>query len=175
MFSDVSKLSHDPAFHQTYLLLQCLFHPIIKVSCSRYNLVFFTYAIVFQAAGPEGAAASLPHVIAPPSSEITSLSTTIVVLQQDQIIDQKVIPTLVIPSDYITVRHDVASIMLCSLLHLITQTTPTDPTFPKHFSVSFLGEFLILVLLLSAFLLLLELVSLNLQDMDTDNWATYLA
>lgn len=53
------------------------------------------------------------------------------VLQQDQIIDQKVIPTLVIPSDYITVRYDVASIMLCSLLHLITQATPTDPTFSQ--------------------------------------------
>jgi len=48
-----------------------------------------------------------------------------VVLQQDQIIDQKVIPTLVIPSDYITVHHNVTSIMLCSLLHLITQATST--------------------------------------------------
>ena len=88
--------------------------------------MLLTYTI-FKVAGQSTIAR--PSAITPPSSEITSLSTTIVVLQQDQIIDQQVIPTLAISSEYITLQHDVASIMLSSLLHLITQITPTNPTF----------------------------------------------
>lgn len=105
-----------------------LFTPLSRYFEVDIVLLLLAYTI-FKVTGQSTVAR--PSTIAPPSSEITPLSATIVVLQHDQILDQQVIPTLVISSEYITLRHDVASIMLSSLLHLITQTTPTNPTFSQ--------------------------------------------